>query len=132
MSSNDNRIRLRTEPEMTPVRLEDKIDMDAEIKVAVDSHLTGLGVAGLVALGLGLLGLLVGALMFAFGYPQRMRTPDVTWEEAKAFTRNIALLFGTGVVLLFLGTSMFFYGRTVLGSGRLDSFNLEEPLEVEA
>lgn len=127
----DNRIKLRMEPELTPVRLEDKVDLDAEIKVAVDSHVTGLGAAGLVVMGLGMLSLVIGTLMFAFGYPERMRTPDVTWEQAKAYGKAIALFVGAGVVLLFLGTSMFFYGRTVLGSGRLDQFNLEEPLEVE-
>ncbi|MCA1819514.1 MAG: hypothetical protein LC620_05610, partial [Halobacteriales archaeon] len=60
---SENRIRVRVEPELTPTRLEDKMDVNAEIDVGVDTHLKGLGVAGAVCVGVGFVALLAAALM---------------------------------------------------------------------
>lgn len=125
--SDDNRISLRMEPQLTPVRLEDKVDVNAEIKVAVDSHLTGLGVGGIACIFLGVLSLLVGMMVFAYAFPEHWRgsADDLAHYS---YVKSVAGLVGLGIVLLFLGTSMFFYGRTVLGSGRLDQFSMQESL----
>lgn len=117
---SENRIRVHIEPELTPTRLEDKRDLNAEINVAVDSHMTGLAIFGLVALVLGVLSALVGLLIFGAQYPS---------DTPRQVIKQVVLFLGAGIVLLFLGTSSFFYGRTVLGSGRLDQFATKE-LEV--
>lgn len=126
----DNRIHLRVEPQLTPVRLEDKMDVNAEIKVAVDASLTGLGVAGIILLGLGSLCVLVGSILLGLGYPSPWYASidSASWGESRDLIERVILFFGSGVLLLLLGTSMFFYGRTVLGSGHLDRFNTELPI----
>ncbi|HUR60834.1 MAG TPA: hypothetical protein VM286_00525 [Candidatus Thermoplasmatota archaeon] len=129
--ASDNRIRVRVEPEMTPIRLEDRMDLNSEIKVAVDSHLKGLAVAGLVAIALGTLLLLVGCIYFTFGYPDLYRgNAPYTFAEATTFIERVVEALAAGVILLFGGTSAFFYGRLVLGSGHLDQFTTQA-LEVE-
>lgn len=129
---NENRIRVKLEPQLTPVRLEDKMDLHAEIQVAVDSHLTGLAIFGLVSLAVGILAFLAGAFMFAFGYPDPWYASfgSSTWGESRALIKGVVLFAASGVILLFLGTSTFFYGRTVLGSGSLDQFT-DSDVEVE-
>lgn len=132
--SAGNRIRVRMEPELTPVRLEDRrLDLREEIQVRVDSHLTALGTAGLLVLGLAILAIIVGSTLFAQGYPQTWYTEGPpgsdAYQASRALIESVLLLWGGGIVGLLLGTSMFFYGRTVLGSGRFDSFATREPLE---
>ncbi|MEA3190879.1 MAG: hypothetical protein QOD77_1461 [Thermoplasmata archaeon] len=117
---SENRIRVNIQPELTPTRLEDRRDLNAEINVAVDSHMTGLAVFGVVALVLGVLSALVGLVIFGVQYPS---------AAPREVIKQAVLFLGSGIVLLFLGTSSFFYGRTVLGSGRLDQFATKE-LEV--
>jgi hypothetical protein len=124
---DDNRIRVRLQPELTPARLEDKMDVNAEIDVGVETHLKGLGVFGAVLATVGALAMVVAATMFAFGYP----TPwvhDINDDGANAFVKGVILTAVTGIVLLFVGTSAFFYGRTVLGSGQVDQFATHEVL----
>jgi len=118
---SENRIRVRVEPELTPVRLEDKMDLNAEIDVGVDSHLKGLGVVGIVAVALGALCLLIGSMMLGFGYPTPFKGSSADAFH-NAYAKSTILFVGVGVLLLFFGTSAFFYGRTVLGSGHLDQF----------
>ncbi|MES2154299.1 MAG: hypothetical protein V4510_04110 [bacterium] len=128
---NENRIRVRLEPEMTPVRLEDKMDLHAEIQVAVDSHLTGLAVFGMVAIAVGILGIVAGAVYFVSGYPDKYHAANgVTVADSHNFIESIVLLMGSGIVLLFFGASAFFYGRTVLGQGSLDQFT-DSDVEVQ-
>ncbi len=128
---NENRIRVRLEPEMTPVRLEDKMDLHAEIQVAVNSHLTGLAIFGMVAIAVGVLAMLVGAVYFTSGYPDKYHaTAGVSIGDSHNFIETVVLLTGSGVVLLFFGASAFFYGRTVLGSGSLDQFT-DSDVEVQ-
>ena len=128
--SDENRIRLKVQQEATPISLQDQVDLKAQIKIDVETHLTGLGMAGVIALALGTLALVVGCVLFASVYP------DNGWNgPAQPFTdshytvvRSIVLLLGVGVTLLMLGTSMFFYGRTVLGSGGLQQLDSIESL----
>ncbi len=128
---NENRIRVKLEPQMTPVRLDDKMDLHAQIDVAVDSHLTGLAVFGMVAIALGVLSILIGSVYFVSGYPDKYHaTNGVTIDDSHNFIETVILLTGTGVVLLFFGASAFFYGRTVLGSGSLDQFT-DSDVEVQ-
>lgn len=118
---SENRIRVNMQPELTPVRLEDKMDVNAVIDVGVDTHLKGIGVAGAVAATLGALGIFVAAIMLAFNFP----TPwygAVNDAAHVAIVKGIVITAAGGVILLFIGTSAFFYGRTVLGSGHLDQF----------
>lgn len=128
----DNRIRVRVEPELQPVRYEDKMDLNSEIEVGVDTHMKGLGVAGLIAIAVGVLCVLIGAILYTVGYPEPWyaNIADADWADSRALIERVMLLWGGGVVLLFFGTSAFFYGRTVLGSGRLDQFTTKE-MEVE-
>jgi hypothetical protein len=117
----ENRIRVKVEPELTPVRLEDKMDVHAEIDVGVESHLKGLGVFGAVLATVGALLIVVAAIMFAFGFP----TPwygSIDDAGHNAFVKAVVITAAAGVTFLFVGTSAFFYGRTVLGSGHLDQF----------
>jgi hypothetical protein len=129
---DENRIRVRLESELTPVRLEDKMDLHAEIQVAVDSHLTGLAIFGLVALLVGILAVLVGAIMFALNYPNPWYAAfgSAHYQESRDLIKRIVLFLAGGIVLIFVGTSTFFYGRTVLGSGSLDQFS-DSNVEVE-
>lgn len=128
---NENRIRVRLEPEMTPVRLEDKMDLHAQIDVEVDAHLTGLAVFGMVAIAVGVLSILMGSIFFVSGYPDKYHATDgVSIQDSHNFIETVVLLMGSGVVLLFFGASAFFYGRTVLGSGHLDQFT-DSDVEVE-
>ena len=129
---DDNRIRVRVEPEMQPIRYEDKLDLNSEIDVGVDTHMKGLGVAGLVAIAVGVLCVLIGGILFSLGYPQDWySSPTSTnWQSSRALIERFVLFMGGGIVLLFFGTSAFFYGRTVLGSGHLDQFTTTD-MEVE-
>jgi hypothetical protein len=122
---NENRIRVTMQPEMTPVRLEDKVDVNAEIDVGVESHLRGLGVAGAVCVALGALAILVASMMFAFGYPTPWRG-DINDSFHNAYVLSVIEIAAAGVILLFFGTTAFFYGRTVLGSGALDQYATHE------
>lgn len=132
MSENDNRIRVRVEPEMTPIRLEDRMDLNSEIKVAVDSHLKGLAVAGLVAIALGTVLVLAGSIYFTLGYPNPYHSGNgFTVEQSFRFIERVVEILAAGIILLFGGTSAFFYGRLVLGSGHLDQFSTQA-LEVES
>lgn len=128
---SENRIRVKLEDELTPVRREERMDLNAEIKVDVDSHLKGLAVVGLVAIALGTIALLVGAVLFTLGYPDQFKGSNgVTFEEATGFIERTVLMLTAGIILLLAGTSSFFYGRTVLGSGHVDQFVTKE-LEIQ-
>ena len=129
----DNRIRVRLQPEMQPVRYEDRMDLNSEIAVGVDTHMKGLSVAGLVAIAVGVLCVLIGSIMLGLGYPETWQSSitDSDYAESRALIERVMLFLGSGIVLLFFGTSAFFYGRTVLGSGHLDQFTTKE-VEVEA
>lgn len=128
----ENRIKVRVEPEMTPIRLEDRMDLNSEIKVNVGSHLRGLAVVGLLAIALGTLLVLSGSIYFTLGYPDLYHaTHGYTVTESHTFIERVVEVLAAGVILLFGGTSMFFYGRLVLGSGHLDQFSTQA-LEVES
>jgi hypothetical protein len=130
---DDNRIRVKLEPEMQPVRYEDRMDLNSEIDVGVDTHMKGLGVAGLVAIAAGVLCILVGAIFFILGYPQdwiASISDTGKYAASRALIERVVLFLGFGITLLFFGVSAFFYGRTVLGSGHLDQFSTKE-VEVE-
>ncbi len=135
--SDANRIHVRVQPELTPVRLEDRrMDVNAEIKVQVEHKLSPLGVTGLAVLALALLSVAVGCIQFAVGYPEewyaRFDPGGSGYEDSRAFIERTVLFWGAGVIGLFLGTSMFFHGRTVLGSGSLDRVSLQEQRLEEA
>lgn len=129
---DDNRIRVRLEPEMQPVHYEDRRDLNSEIDVGVETQTKGLGVAGLIAIAVGVVCLIIGAVFFTLGYPEPWYASisDSDWLESRALVERVYLFLGAGIVLLFFGTSAFFYGRTVLGSGHLDQFTTNE-VEVE-
>jgi hypothetical protein len=112
---NENRIKLRVEPEMTPVRMDDKLDLNAEIKVKVDSHLTGLGIFGLVMIAVATVLLLAGSILFSVAFPEKWYAQTVSYDTSRTIIRAVVLMLGAGVVSLFLGTASYFYGRTVLG-----------------
>jgi len=126
----ENRIRLRVQQEATPISLQDQVDLKAQIKVDVETHLTGLGMAGVIALTLGALALVVGSAVFLSVYPDKWYGEH---EDGSHYTyvRTVELLWGFGIILLLLGTAMFFYGRTVLGSGGLQQLESVESLGRE-
>ncbi len=118
---SENRIRLKVNQEAVPISLADQVDLKAKIKVDVETHLTGLGVAGVISLSLGAICLLLGSVYFLAVYPDDWYgEPDDPVHYANV--RNVELLLGAGVICLMFGTAMFFYGRTVLGSGGLQAF----------
>lgn len=133
MATDENRIRLKVQQEATPISLQDQVDLKAQIKVDVETHLTGLGMAGVIALTLGALAIVIGSIILAATYP------DNGWSgPAQPFSdphydvvRSVVLLIGVGITLLMLGTAMFFYGRTVLGSGGLQQLESIESLGRE-
>ncbi len=134
LADQENRIKLKVQQDPTPISLQDQVDLKAKIKVEVETHLTGLGMGGVVTLAIGALCVVIGSIFLAVVYP------DNGWSgPAQPFSdphysvvRAIVLLLGVGVTSLMLGTSMFFYGRTVLGSGGLEQFESEERLGREA
>jgi len=126
----DNRIHVRIDPELMPVR-EGRLDLNAEIAVQVRSRLTPLGIAGVVTIGLGVAALVAGLLVFLATYPEDWYTNASGWAQSRRIIERIVLLFSGGIVALFLGTSMFFYGRTVLGAGTLDQFQSQQTLEQQ-
>lgn len=130
MAVDENRIRLRVQQEATPISLQDQVDLKAQIKVDVETHLTGLGMAGVIALALGALCLVVGCVILASTYPDNgWSGPAQPFSDPHYDTvRSVVLLMGGGVTLLMLGTAMFFYGRTVLGSGGLQQIESLETL----
>ncbi len=125
--ANENRIRLKVQQEATPISLQDQIDVKAQIKVDVETHLTGLGMAGVVSLTLGAILLIFGCVMWVIIYPDE-------WGgyvgDGGSFTKTLIVeeLWGFGFTSLMLGTAMFFYGRTVLGSGGLQQMESIESL----
>lgn len=128
---SENRIKVKVANDLQPVRREERMDLNAEIKVDVDSHLKGLAVAGLGLIALGTLLVLAGAIMFTMGYPDKFKALNgITFEQSTSFIQTIVLLLAAGIISLFVGTSSFFYGRTVLGSGHVDQFVTKE-LEVQ-
>ena len=126
----ENRIKLKVQQEPTPISLQDQVDLKAKIKVEVETHLTGLGMGGVVVLAIGALCVVIGSVWLAFVYPSHgWSGPAQPFSDPHyAIVRSIVLLLGIGVTALMLGTSMFFYGRTVLGSGGLEQFESEETL----
>ena len=134
LNQQENRIKLKVQQDPTPISLQDQVDLKAKIKVEVETHLTGLGMAGVVTLAVGALCVVIGSILLAVTYP------DNGWSgPAQPFShshydivRAVVLLLGFGVTCLMLGTSMFFYGRTVLGSGGLEQFESEERLGRDA
>ena len=134
LADQENRIKLKVQQDATPISLQDQVDLKAKIKVEVETHLTGLGMGGVVTLAVGALCVVIGSIFLAVVYP------DNGWSgPAQPFSdphygivRAIVLLLGFGVTCLMLGTSMFFYGRTVLGSGGLEQFESEERLGRES
>lgn len=134
MAETENRIRLRVQQEATPISLQDQVDLKAKIKVEVETHLTGLGMAGVVTLAIGALCVVIGSVFLAIVYPDNgWSGPSQPFSDPHyTVVRTIVLLLGVGVTSLMLGTSMFFYGRTVLGSGGLEQFESEERLGREA
>lgn len=134
MDASENRIKLRVQQEPTPISLQDQVDLKAKIKVEVETHLTGLGMGGVVVLAIGAICVVLGCILFAAVYP------DNGWSgPAQPFSdrhydivRGVVLLLAVGIIALMLGTSMFFYGRTVLGSGGLEQFESEERLGRDA
>jgi hypothetical protein len=134
MEERENRIRLRVQQEATPISLQDQVDLKAKIKVDVETHLTGLGMGGVVVLALGALFVVIGSIWLAAVYPDRgWSGPAQPFSDPHYTTvRSIVVLLGLGITSLMLGTSMFFYGRTVLGSGGLEQFESEEKLGREA
>lgn len=134
LSDQENRIKLKVQQDPTPISLQDQVDLKAKIKVEVETHLTGLGMGGVVTLAVGALCVVIGSILLAVTYP------DNGWSgPAQPFShshydivRAVVLLLGFGVTCLMLGTSMFFYGRTVLGSGGLEQFESEERLGRDA
>lgn len=127
MAVDENRIRLRVQQEATPISLQDQVDLKAQIKVDVETHLTGLGMMGVISLALGALLLIVGCILWVAIYPDE-------WGgyvgDDSSFTKTLVVeeLWGVGFTLLMLGTAMFFYGRTVLGSGGLQQIESLETL----
>ena len=130
LAEQENRIRLKVQQEATPISLQDQVDLKAKIKVEVETHLTGLGMAGVVTLAVGALCVVLGSIYLAVVYPDNgWSGPAQPFSDPHYTTvRTIVLLLGFGVTCLMLGTSMFFYGRTVLGSGGLEQFESEEQL----
>lgn len=134
VGEGDNRIKLKVQQEATPISLQDQVDLKAKINVEVETHLTGLGMGGVVVLAIGALLVVIGAIVFAVVYP------DNGWSgPAQPFSdphydvvRAVVLLLALGITGLMLGTSMFFYGRTVLGSGGLEQFEAAERLGGES
>jgi hypothetical protein len=130
LEHTENRIKLRVNQEPTPISLQDQVDLKAKIKVEVETHLTGLGMGGVVVLAVGALCVVIGCILFAVVYPDNGWSGPATpfTDRHYDIVRSVVLLFGVGVTSLMLGTSMFFYGRTVLGSGGLEQFESEERL----
>lgn len=127
---SENRIKVKVEPEMTPIRLEERMDLNSEIKVSVGSHLKGLAVVGLGAIALGTVLVLAGSVYFTTGYPDLYHAAGGhTVAESHAFIERVVEILAAGVILLFGGTSAFFYGRLVLGSGHLDQFSTQAEVE---
>lgn len=130
MAADENRIKLKVQQEATPISLQDQVDLKAQIKVDVETHLTGLGMAGVIALTLGALAIVIGSVVFLSVYPDQWYG-DHSDGSHYTYVRTVELLWGFGVVLLMLGTAMFFYGRTVLGSGGLQQLESIESLGRE-
>ena len=128
--ADENRIRLKVQQEATPISLQDQVDLKAQIKVDVETHLTGLGMGGVIALSLGALALVIGSAVFLSVYPDKWYG-DATDMTHYTYVRTVELFLGAGVILLMLGTAMFFYGRTVLGSGGLPQLESIESLGRE-
>jgi hypothetical protein len=118
----ENRIRLKVQQEATPISLQDQVDLN------------GLGMGGVVTLAVGALCVVIGSILLAVVYPDNgWSGPAQPFSDGHyAIVRSIVLLLGFGITCLMLGTSMFFYGRTVLGSGGLEQFEAEERLGREA
>lgn len=128
--TTENRIKVKVEPELTPIRLEDRMDLNSEIKVSVGSHLRGLAVVGLVGIAVGTLLVLVGSIYFTLGYPDQYHAlHGYTVDQSHAFIERVVEILAAGIILLFAGTSSFFYGRLVLGSGHLDQFSTQAEVE---
>ncbi len=128
--ADDNRIRLKVQQEATPISLQDQVDLKAQIKVDVETHLTGLGMGGVIALALGAIALVVGSVVFLSVYPDQWYG-DASDMTHYRYVRTVELSWGAGIILLLLGTAMFFYGRTVLGSGGLQQLESIESLGRE-
>jgi hypothetical protein len=127
--NNDNRIHVRINPELTPVRAE-QVELNAQIDVAVAARLTPLGTAGVATITLGILAMGVGLVMFLLAYPDAWYARNgVSYEASRRTIERIVLMLAGGTIALFLGSSMFFYGRTVLGKGTFDQFQTHEQVE---
>lgn len=129
---SQNRITVKIEPELQPTRLEDRMDVNAEIKVDVDTRFTKLAIFGIAAMAVGFIAIFLGSILFALNYPDpwyaSMADAD-KWLRSRNAIKAVGVSLAIGIIALLLGASAFFHGRTVLGAGRLDQFATKE-LEV--
>ncbi len=129
---NDNRIQVPVDSSFSSGRRLDRMDLHGELDIHVETNLGPSGIAGVVMLALGALALLIGAAFFLNGFPDTWYgAGDITFEESKRLVERVMISSGLGVILLFAGTSLYFYGRTTRGAGSLDQYRLDDNLKVE-
>lgn len=111
-------------------------ETDEEADVALGTHLDvdvsvdrgAMAWTGFVLLLLGAVLILVAGIIFVLGYPSRWYAiNDYTLAESRSYIRLVLTLFGLSFVNIFLGSSLYLYGRSVTGTGRVDGIRMEAP-----
>lgn len=108
-------------PIRVPVRLpheeqrETTVDVHTEIEMRMGARLRGFSRAGLVLVILGAVATTLSLLLFAFAFPDYVFAIKVEAAVARLVTKALVLGFGLGATLVLFGTTLFFYGRSVVG-----------------
>lgn len=101
-----------------------RLGTDLRVDVAVDRG--AMAWVGLILFLIGALLLLAGAAVFVLGYPDRWYAVNgYSLAESRSYIRAVLSLFGASFVGIFLGGSLYFYGRSIRGTGRVDGITLE-------
>lgn len=98
---------------------EERLDLD------VEAERTRTAWFGLVVLALGALWLLIACIVFLIGYPDAWYALDRSLDASRRHIRLVMSLFGAGTVALFLGASLYFFGRRIRGEATVDAIRLE-------
>lgn len=106
-----------------------EVDTSADVEVVVQSRLTALSTVGVVMAATGIVSLAVGLILFLVAFPDRWYGIGTETATARTFVEATVAAGGLGLLLILLGSTLFFYGRGVLGVGSVEHFEGRQGVE---
>jgi len=107
---------------------EKDLSVRSDLAVNVDTERTPIAWIGLVTMLVGSVLFTVGGFLFAAAYPDAWYALDRAVAASQGRIRLIMTMMGLGTVGVFLGTSMYFFGRSMRGRGQVDRIRMGDSL----